>query len=98
MNNNFSRHFEKLVHLRDNTFSRHFEKPAYHGELCVSQGTLRNPCALGTPLSQVTLRNSLPSPKEAEERLDQAKQWGFSVFKEALEKFCDDGGFIFIYY
>ena len=21
--------------------------------------------------------------------------WGYSVFKEALEKFCDDGGFIF---
>ena len=21
--------------------------------------------------------------------------WGYSVFREALEKFCDDGGFIF---
>ena len=25
--------------------------------------------------------------------MDQAKQWGFSVFKEALGNFCDDGGF-----
>ena len=41
------------------------------------------------------LRNILPSPKVAEERLEQAKQWGFSLFKESLEKFCDDGGFIF---
>ena len=39
------------------------------------------------------MRNSLPSPKEAEERLDQAKQWGYSVFKEALGKFCDEGSF-----
>ena len=39
------------------------------------------------------LLNILPSPKEGEARLDQAKQWGFSLFKEALENYCADGGF-----